>query len=139
MPLQSKSVVYILMALALNACASGPEPAPLDESSGSQLYQGLCSSCHGPTARGDGPIAPLIKIGVPDLTLLSQRNGGTFPTDAVRRTIDGRYESYAHGARDMPVWGWRLYDGAATNDPAARARTDATIANLVEYLQSLQR
>ncbi|MET0987503.1 MAG: cytochrome c [Steroidobacteraceae bacterium] len=138
MPLKPRSSLSALAALALSACASTPEPAPLAESSGAQLYQGLCSSCHGPTARGDGPIAPLIKIGVPDLTLLSQRSGGTFPTDAVRRTIDGRYESYAHGARDMPVWGSRLYDGASTNDPAARARTDERIANLVEYLRSLQ-
>jgi mono/diheme cytochrome c family protein len=129
----------LFAALVLAGCASAPQPTPVADTSGARLYQTLCASCHGASAQGDGPVAPLIKIGVPDLTRLAQRNNGVFPTDAVRRTIDGRYESYAHGARDMPVWGWRLYDGTSLDDPEARARTDAKIEDIVEYLRSIQR
>lgn len=138
--MQRTMITIVAAALGLGACAS---PTPVRSSgpagTGGQLYLSLCSSCHGTAAHGDGPIAPLIKNGVPDLTLLAQRNGGEFPADGVRRTIDGRFERSAHGARDMPVWGWRLYDGTTFDDPAARGRTDALIDQLVSYLQSLQK
>ena len=40
--------------------------------------------------------------------------------------------------RDMPVWGWRLYDASSADDAGERARTDAMINRLVEYLRSIQ-
>ena len=129
----------LAVAIALSACATQRiDPRPIAQLSGVELYQGLCASCHGAKARGDGPVAPLIKIAVPDLTRIAQRAGGEFPTQDVVRTIDGRFERYAHGARDMPVWGWRLYDSSAPGDEGARAQVDATLARLVEYLRSIQ-
>ncbi len=121
------------------ACATTPSPTHLNTLSGMQLYEQLCASCHGIEGHGDGPVAPLIKLHVPDLTRLAARDGGEFPTEDVRLVIDGRYEKPAHGPRDMPVWGWQLYDSAQPNDAAARARTDSMIDRLVGYLQSIQR
>ena len=89
--------------------------------------------------KGDGPVAPLVKIGVPDLTRIALRNGGQFPTEAVRRTIDGRFDRPAHGARDMPVWGWRGYSSTDPNDAQERARVDAMIDQLVGYVRSIQK
>lgn len=106
--------------------------------SGLDMYQTLCASCHGVSAKGDGPVAPLIKVRVPDLTRLAARDGGEFPAEDVRRTIDGRYERNAHGPRDMPVWGWQFYDGKSTDDAAERARVDAMIEKLTQYLRLLQ-
>lgn len=134
-------VRWILLAslCVLGACRSAPPPtAPLGSLSGMQLYEQLCASCHGVEGKGDGPVAPLIKTGVPDLTRIAARDGGEFPTENVRRTIDGRYDRPAHGARDMPVWGWRLYDSSSIDDAEERARTDAMIERLVEYLRSIQ-
>jgi hypothetical protein len=102
------------------------------------IYQQLCSSCHGVGGRGDGPVSSLIKIGVPDLTRIAARDGGEFPTEDVRRTIDGRWDRRAHGARDMPVWGWQFYDSSATNDAEERAQVDSMIDRLVNYLRSIQ-
>jgi hypothetical protein len=102
------------------------------------MYQQLCSSCHGSGGHGDGPVASLLKIGVPDLTRLAQHDGGEFPAEDVRRTIDGRWDRRAHGARDMPVWGWQLYDSSAANDSAERAQVDSMIGRLVDYLRSIQ-
>ena len=135
-----KSLVGIgFAAMGLVACATQRvDTRPLDQLSGLDMYQRLCSSCHGVQARGDGPVAPLVKIGVPDLTKLAKRDGGEFPAADVRRTIDGRFERPAHGARDMPVWGWQLYNSASLNDPAERARVDAMIGRLVDYLRSVQ-
>jgi mono/diheme cytochrome c family protein len=106
--------------------------------SGLEMYQQLCSSCHGIRGHGDGPVASLINIGVPDLTRIAKRDGGEFPTEDVRRTIDGRWDRRAHGARDMPVWGWQFYDSSATNDAEERAQVDSMINRLVDYLRSIQ-
>lgn len=121
----------------LTACTSTPERSPA-QMSGMEMYQQLCSSCHGVSGHGDGPVASLIKIGVPDLTRIAHHEGGEFPTEDVRRTIDGRWDRRAHGARDMPVWGWQLYDASATNESQERAVVDSMIDRLVGYLRSIQ-
>ena len=107
--------------------------------SGQDMYQRLCASCHGVDARGGGPVARSLKVGVPDLTRLAHRDGGEFPTEDVRRSIDGRWDRAAHGTRDMPVWGWQLYDMSSPNPAYERSEVDSMIARLVDYLQSLQR
>lgn len=124
-------------AVLLSACNSTPERSPA-QMSGMEMYQQLCSSCHGVSGHGDGPVASLIKIGVPDLTRIAHHEGGEFPTEDVRRTIDGRWDRRAHGARDMPVWGWQLYDASATNESQERAVVDSMIDRLVSYLRSIQ-
>ena len=132
--------ILALTIVLLSACHTTPvDNRPVNALSGAELYQRLCSSCHGVAARGDGPVAPLIKIHVPDLTMLAHLDGGEFPTEDVRRVIDGRWDQTAHGARDMPVWGWRLYDTSSPNAASERAEVDSLIDRLVEYLRSVQR
>lgn len=127
------------IALLLTGCASTRAPErDLRQMPALELYQQLCSSCHGAEGRGNGPVASLIKIGVPDLTRIAYRDGGEFPTEDVRRAIDGRWDRRAHGARDMPVWGWQLYDSAASGDAQERAVVDSMIDRLVEYLRGIQ-
>ncbi|MET0660846.1 MAG: c-type cytochrome [Steroidobacteraceae bacterium] len=121
------------------ACAgTGTREQEVRDVPESNAYEQMCASCHGAAGRGDGPIAPLIKTGVPDLTRIAQRNQGVFPTEQVHRTIDGRWDRPAHGARDMPVWGLRLYYSSMEDDPGERARVDARIEELVNYLRSIQ-
>jgi mono/diheme cytochrome c family protein len=134
----------ILRALAVAALLAGCSSAPVDDRAatsltGVELYERLCSSCHGVLARGDGPVAPLLKTGVPDLTLLAHRDGGEFPTEDVRRAIDGRWDRSAHGQRDMPVWGWQLFDMSSQDAAGERAHVDSMIDRLVTWLQSVQR
>lgn len=134
------TVMSLVAAAMLSGCGStrvgGRATAQL---SGVELYERLCSSCHGDMARGDGPVAPLLKTGVPDLTLLAHRDGGEFPTEDVRRAIDGRWDRSAHGSRRMPVWGWELFDMSSRNAEGERAQVDSMIDRLVQYLQSVQR
>jgi hypothetical protein len=135
-----KAFICLLPALVLlAACATtGGQEGSTAQLSGAEMYERLCASCHGPGGHGDGPVSSLIKIGVPDLTRIALRDGGDFPAEEVRRTIDGRWDRRAHGARDMPVWGWRLYDSANSTDVQERAIVDSMIDRLVEYLRSIQ-
>ena len=137
-PVMKRFIVCLAILSATAACSVEPSRRSTGELSGVELYEELCASCHGVSGHGDGPVAPLIKIGVPDLTRLAHRDGGEFPTEDVRRTIDGRWDRTAHGARDMPVWGWQFYNSSQENDAAERARVDSIIDRLVEYLRSIQ-
>lgn len=128
-----------VLSLALAACTSQPTQRELTQMSGLEMYESLCASCHGADGEGDGPVAPLIKIHVPDLTRIAHRQGGEFPTEDVHRTIDGRFEHPAHGPRDMPVWGWQFYRSETMNDPVERARVDELIDRLVNYLRTIQK
>jgi mono/diheme cytochrome c family protein len=135
-----KVFIGLLSVLTLlAACATTTrDERSVAQLSGVEMYERLCASCHGPGGRGDGPVSSLIKIGVPDLTRIALRDGGEFPTEDVRRTIDGRWDRRAHGARDMPVWGWQFYDSSNANDAQERAVVDSMIGRLVEYLRSIQ-
>ena len=58
--------------------------------SGKDLFRMYCAACHGPAARGDGPLADKLKKRPPDLTQLAKQNGGKFAPDIVHRIVDGR-------------------------------------------------
>jgi mono/diheme cytochrome c family protein len=126
-----------LAAFALLSCATG-KGSKTSAPTGQQLYEVSCSGCHGLNARGNGPVAPIIKVPVPDLTLLAARRGGVFPADEVYRIIDGQADLRAHGPRHMPVWGYE-YFGDDPDDQVAHARATEKIERLVSYLRSIQR
>lgn len=105
---------------------------------GEQLFQRFCASCHGPSGYGDGPVAPALKVLIPDLTELTKRSGGRFPAERVQEVIDGRAVVAAHGTRPMPVWGYEL-EAQVPPDQPGRATAQGLINRLVEHLRSIQR
>ncbi len=134
------SVAALACGLAIvTGCASSrPSGAAAAQLSGADLYTQLCASCHGKDATGEGPVAAALKVRVPDLTRLAWRDGGDYPREDVRRAIDGRLEYHAHGSREMPVWGIRFYDLSSSDAEAERAKVDAMIEKLVDYLDTVQ-
>jgi mono/diheme cytochrome c family protein len=73
---------------------------------GAKIFQYYCAACHGTDGRGHGPASVALKRPVPDLTLISQRNGGKFPYQRVKGIIEGDEPALlAHGDREMPIWG----------------------------------
>jgi mono/diheme cytochrome c family protein len=106
----------------------------IDSIQGPNLYQAYCAVCHGPNAKGGGPMAPFLKTAPSDLTRISSRNGGMFPRTRVRRIIAGE-DSLAggHGTRQMPIWG-PIFSQVAWDQDLGRVRVD----NLARYLESLQ-
>jgi mono/diheme cytochrome c family protein len=110
----------------------------LSQYSGEQLYERFCAACHGDNAEGNGPVAAFFKIAPPDLTRLAKRRGGEFPTDDIRRIIDGRNIKGPHGTRNMPVWGMELRF-ADTGNPDKQKPVEELIDRLVGYLRSIQK
>jgi mono/diheme cytochrome c family protein len=100
-----------------------------------------CSNCHGESGRGDGPKTFGLSGPAPDLTGLSERNGGVFPRARLRAIIDGREVLKNHGDREMPVWGvWFKMEaeedlGGAEGDEGTVQRR---ITGLIDYLETLQ-
>lgn len=110
----------------------------LADYSGEEIFDRFCASCHGVSARGDGPVARSLNVVVPDLTSIAVRYG-EFPAARIRDVIDGRgIDTGAHGTRAMPVWGYEFYleEGA---DITAQSTVRDAINRLVEHLRSLQR
>jgi len=119
--------------------------AQQNQSLGQKEFLSSCASCHGEGGKGDGPVAKSLVKPPPDLTRLSENNGGVFPVSRVYEVIDGRIQTLVHGTRDMPVWG-NVYMQGVTN-PASRdfvskemaeAIVRARILMLIEYISTLQ-
>ena len=103
-------------------------------SSGKEMFNAYCASCHGTDAKGDGPAAPALKMPTTNLTALAAKNGGVFPAAHVAAVIQGDAMTPAHGSKDMPVWGpiFMSIGGHSKADVQLRIR------NLTAYLESLQ-
>jgi len=111
------------------------ETAPMTSpASGKEMFMSYCASCHGKGAKGDGPAANALKQLPADLTTLTKRNGGKYPSDKVTAILRGQTSLMAHGDQEMPVWGpvfWRMSGGH-------EEQVQMRIANLNHYLQTLQ-
>lgn len=101
---------------------------------GKDLFPAYCASCHGMDGKGKGPVAALLKKGVPDITTISRRNKGQFPAPELEKMILGQSRATAaHGTREMPVWGPLFRPVEQDQDLGlVRAR------NLVDYIRTLQ-
>ena len=105
--------------------------------SGQELFRKFCASCHGSSARGDGPLAQSLKKQPADLTLIAARYGG-FPVKRIEEIVDGRVAIDAHGPSAMPVWG-EEFTRSQAGDPEAERDAGIVIHKIVEYLRTLQR
>ena len=109
-----RRIVYGLPLIALLAVwIAGVKASPtVDETlpssyvpSGKLMYQQYCATCHGPDAKGTGPMASFLKTRPSDLTLLSKRHGGKFPKEYVQSVLEFGPGPPSHGSSDMPAWG----------------------------------
>ena len=130
---------YRGMIVALVA-ASAASAQDVDVHVGKDLYMTYCWQCHGLNAKGSGPMAEMLAIATPDLTELSKRNQGEFPTEAVAMQIDGRSPLLAHGG-EMPLFGPSLESDqnvVLRLQSGQSLMTGVPLANVVVYLESLQ-
>jgi mono/diheme cytochrome c family protein len=120
------------------AAQRAPEDHPsflLASPYGVDNFHAYCSPCHGRDGTGNGPVAKALKTPPPDLTTILTRNHGVFPRALIRDVIaNGSPDIPAHGSQQMPVWG-PAFHALDSSDRAA----DLRLANIVEYLSSIQR
>ncbi len=124
--------VAVGIAVIVSGCATERLPPP----SGAEMFAIHCVSCHGPTGEGDGSVAAILTVSVPNLRTLARRSGGEFPAAAVASYIDGRDLPVAHGDRFMPVWG-DVFD-ATTELVRGADAADLRVQAVVDYLRELQ-
>jgi nucleotide-binding universal stress UspA family protein/mono/diheme cytochrome c family protein len=125
----------VVLAMLVPAPASAQDAAHKMTAAGGELFRTYCAVCHGSAARGDGPLASSMTRKPADLTEIAKRNGGTYPSELVFRTIDGKKPVRGHGGPDMPVWGDAF---ARSRDGGDDATVRRMIQSLVDYLESIQ-
>lgn len=103
--------------------------------SGPEMYRNYCAACHGLDGKGSGPAAAALKKAPADLTTLSKKHGGKFPTLEVQQYIKGESITDAHGSRDMPMWG-DLFRSIGTGNPDMVVTL--RVKNLTTYLTEMQ-
>jgi mono/diheme cytochrome c family protein len=127
--------VFSLMLVMASDFAAQKAPAGGQSTyveKGRKLFNQYCATCHGITAKGEGPVAEALKVGPPDLTAL-QQPGEKFPFFRVQTKIDGEKEVTAHGPSKMPVW------GTVFRRTSGELQRHADVYALVKYIESLQR
>lgn len=105
--------------------------------SGAVTYRTYCANCHGSDGRGEGYIAPTLRVKPTDLTALAAENGGEYPAERVRQAIDGRTDVRAHGSREMPIWG-DIFLWPEEDSPERREHVTRKIGELVAHLKTIQ-
>ena len=128
-----------MLAVAGLAAAVVVHPAGAEDEIGKQEYMNSCASCHGESGKGDGPLAELMTVEVPDLTTIKARNDGDFPFQQIFMVVDGRSGVRGHGY-PMPVWGarYRAEAGDAYGPYGAEEVVRGRVLSLVYYLQAIQ-
>ncbi len=129
-----KRGIFPLLGVVLLCAASVCRADQIAE--GKKLYMRNCAACHGVKADGNGPAAPALNPKASDLRFLTTRYGNPLPQDQIARFLDGRADVIAHGPRDMPVWGekvWEFPEGQGNP-----RQVTPRIAALIAYLQSIQ-
>lgn len=142
----SIAMLVVLAVPALVAAAAPPSAAQESDSSaqetvedasygrGFTIFHRYCRSCHGKEGEGDGHVAQYLKVAPTNLTRLTADNGGEFPTERVRESIDGREVSVPLHGRDMPIWGavFQVDEGQTEADVQRK------LSDLIAYIQGIQ-
>jgi len=133
--IRPRSILFGFLFLLVSVADAQNQP-PVDKTPaitppGKQTYLHYCASCHGVDARGNGPVANILKTPPADLTTLAKRHDGKFPYDYVSDVVRFGARFTAHGSSDMPVWGPVF---GSLDDQNLRKR----VKELSDYLASLQ-
>ncbi|MCV6585495.1 MAG: cytochrome c [Marinibacterium sp.] len=124
----------VFATLCVVAACVAPNVMPTAQD-GAQLYAQNCAICHGADATGG--TAPGGQA-APDLTMISARNGGSFPRAEVLSTIDGYGKGRASDA--MPEFGALLEDAELVPVliDGTQLPTPRPLAAVLFYLESIQ-
>jgi mono/diheme cytochrome c family protein len=135
-------VAMILLGVVSFASAQDQKPnvtvkhVPITKTSatsGKEMFNNYCASCHGKEGKGNGPAAPALKTPPADLTKLPKKDG-KFDSAHVAAVIRGQAQTPSHGSEDMPVWGPLFSSISQGHESEVQQR----VTNLVTYIETLQ-
>ena|SRR5271165_4017698 len=106
---------------------------PAWATTGKELFTNYCSVCHGSDGKGAGPASNSLIVAPADLTILSRKNGGKFPSAHVINVLRGEADLPAHATKEMPVWA-----PAFSTSEGSPAGGQQRIGKLLKFLESLQ-
>lgn len=108
---------------------------------GHKQFDDKCAVCHGATGVGDGVLAEGLRQRPADLTRISERNGGTFPTSETFSKIWGRDDEVisTHNLSEMPAF----YDAPVFGhdkefEDSAGRLSPQQIRNIIAFLVTIQ-
>ena len=131
---------HALIAAILAAAACTPQESPsVSRDTGRAIFAENCASCHGPAARGDGPLAAGLNTPPADLTRIASRRNGVWPSLEVMSIVDG-YTRRTNPRDGMPVISG-LTKGPLVDFDTGNGITKQVPARLVAvvtYLESVQ-
>ena len=129
-------VFLVSVVVSASAQIRNQRQPPIRPVDGASIFRNYCAACHGLDGRGNGPVSKALKRAVPDLTRLSQRNGGAFPAIHVRTTIMFGSDDLipAHGSKEMPFWGPIFHEIEFDQDLG-----NVRLENVTKYIESIQR
>jgi len=131
---QFPKILALMCLPALAACVDAKDTPD----TGAGDFATYCAACHGPTGKGDGEAAAGLSRKPANLTTLSAKNKGAFPTTRVMAQIWGYAGAKGRGV--MPDFGPMLqgemvpYDGG----DGIETPTPIRLVELAEYLKRLQ-
>lgn len=127
-------ILALLCLPALAACVDAKD----SPDTGAEDFATYCAACHGAGGKGDGDAAAGLPRKPANLTKLSAKNKGAFPTTRVMAQIWGYAGAKGRGV--MPDFGPMLqgemvpYDGG----DGIETPTPIRLVELAEYLKRLQ-
>lgn len=101
------------------------------------VFDRYCGECHGLSDETGPRFVENFGGEAPDLRQLSRKYGSPLPRKELAELIDGRRKVNAHGPREMPVWGEKLYDNLREGETLEEMRA-GTIELLLDYLERVQ-
>ncbi len=133
-------ILAAMLSVSLVCTAQSQKPAAAPEAQtripidGAKIFQHQCATCHGADGRGHGPAAATLNRKPANLTLISQRNGGKFPYQRIKETIEGKEPSWlALGSREMPIYG-PIFHEVESDQDWGEVRLDA----ITKHVESIQ-
>ena len=138
----SRLPLLMIAVLGLAGCLPQTKSAAQTtggQTTGAQDYAAYCSACHGAAGKGDGELAAELAKKPADLTGLSAKNGGVFPTTRVMAQIWGYAGKKGQGV--MPDFG-PLLDGELVlydSGDGIETPTPIRLVQIAEYVKGLQK
>lgn len=131
--------IGMIVLFGLAACVL-PGVKTEEQTTGAEDYSTYCAGCHGAGGMGDGEMAAGLGKRPANLTTLSARNDGVFPTTRVMAKVWG-YTGGRDGGRVMPQFS-ALLDGAMVpydGGDGIMTPTPIRLVELAEHLKTLQK